>query len=113
MQSLGFTTPSELGLGGLWVQQMMTLATMANLMVDEGTEITGASMYERLGTSDDLVSWPNETPMACGSVSSIPSVCNFVYPIGTYVEGRTSRRSQGSRRSTPLTICDVARSATR
>ena len=60
---------------------------MSNIMVDEGADITGATMYERLGTSDDLVSWPNETPMACGSVSSIPSVCNFVYPIGTYVDG--------------------------
>ena len=87
VQSLGFTMPSELGLGGLWTQQMLTLALMSNIMVDEGTEITGASMYERLGTSDDLVSWPNETPMACGSVTSIPSVCNFVYPIGTYVDG--------------------------
>ena len=39
------------------------------------------------GYSDDLVTWPDENPLACGSVSSIPRVCNFVFPIGTYVEG--------------------------
>ena len=54
-------------------------------MADEGEDVTGASIYERLATATDLVTWPNETPLACGSVSTIPSVCNFIYPVGTYV----------------------------
>jgi branched-chain amino acid transport system substrate-binding protein len=81
----GFSEPEELGLGVLWAQHLLTLAGIANIMADGGEEITGASIYARLGTSDDLVTWPDGNPLACGAAPSIPNVCNFTFPVGEYV----------------------------
>ena len=66
---------------------LLTLATIANGMADAGDDVTGASIYETLGTSDDLVNWPDANPLACGSVASIPTICNFTFPIAGYVAG--------------------------
>ncbi len=52
------------------------------------TDVTGASIYETLGASDDLVNWPDGNPLACGSVASIPTICDFTFPIATYVSGK-------------------------
>ncbi len=68
----GFTKSSEMGLGGLGVTALLTLATIANGMADGGDDVTGASIYETLGTSDDLVNWPDANPLACGSVATHP-----------------------------------------
>ncbi len=83
----GFTKPSEMGLGGLAMTSLLTLATIANGMADAGDDVTGASIYETLGTSTDLVNWPDANPLACGSVASIPTICNFTFPIAGYVAG--------------------------
>ena len=114
LESLGFTNSTELGLGALGVTGLLTLATIANTVAEGGGEVTGASMYEALGASDDVVNWPDGNPFACGSVSSIPTICNFIFPIGTYCRGQESRPSRASRHSTPPTIFrDVGRTATR
>ena len=85
MELAGATEAAELGLGVLWLQQMLALAQIANTMTEGGEDVTGASIYERLGTSDDLVTWPDGNPLACGAAASIPNVCNFSFPVGTYV----------------------------
>jgi branched-chain amino acid transport system substrate-binding protein len=89
VQLAGETQLSELGLGGLWVQQMLTLATVANVMADGGEEVTGASIYERLETSEDLVTWGDGNPLVCGAAPSVPNVCTFSYPVATYVGDAT------------------------
>jgi branched-chain amino acid transport system substrate-binding protein len=81
----GAEEPAELGLGLLWQQNLFALALIANTMADEGEEITGASLYERLATSTEFTTWPNEFPLACGDAPSIPNVCSFAFPVGEYV----------------------------
>ncbi len=83
----GFTKPDEMGLGGLGMTGLLTLATIANDMAAAGDDVTGASIYETLGASVDLVNWPDGNALACGSVATIPTICNFSFPIGTYISG--------------------------
>ena len=74
LELLGFTNSTELGLGGLGVTGLLTLATIANTHGrDAGEDVTGASIYETLGASDGVVNWPDGNPLACGSVASIPT----------------------------------------
>jgi branched-chain amino acid transport system substrate-binding protein len=87
LESLGYTNSTELGLGGLGVTGLFTLATIANTMADGGKDVTGASIYETLGASDGVVNWPEGNPLACGSVASIPTICAFTFPIATYLSG--------------------------
>ena len=87
LQSLGFTNSTELGLGGLGVTGMLSLATIANMMAADGEEITGASIYETLEASDGAVNWPDGFPFLCGSAPAYQTVCNFIFPIATYVSG--------------------------
>jgi ABC-type branched-subunit amino acid transport system substrate-binding protein len=87
LDSLGFTSTTELGLGALAVNGLMSLATIANALAADGEEVTGASIYERLGASDGAVNWPDANPFACGAASAYPTICNFIFPIGTWVEG--------------------------
>ncbi len=77
----------SLGLGALGIGQAMGLARVANALTAEGVEVTGAAMYERLATSDDIVNFPDEVPFGCGSSATYPSVCNFVFPVGAYAAG--------------------------
>jgi branched-chain amino acid transport system substrate-binding protein len=83
----GFTNPDEMGLGGLGATGLLTLAGIANGMAAAGDDVTGASIYETLGASDGIVNWPDGNPLTCGSVATIPTVCNFTFPIATYVSG--------------------------
>ena len=76
-----------MGLGGLGVSGLLTLATIANTMAAAGDDVTGASIFETLGASVDLVNWPDANSLACGSVATIPTICNFTFPIATYVSG--------------------------
>jgi branched-chain amino acid transport system substrate-binding protein len=87
LELLGYTNSTELGLGALGVTGLFTLATIANGMADAGEDVTGASIYETLGASDGLVNWPDGNALACGSVASIPTICNFIFPIATYLSG--------------------------
>ncbi len=66
---------------------ILSLATIANSMAADGEEITGASIYETLGASDGAVNWPDGFPFACGSAPAYPTICNFIFPIATYVAG--------------------------
>lgn len=84
--------PSEVdstatGLGGLGVIQMMSLAEYANRMAADGQEVTGTSLYEFLGTSTDLNSWPGGAPIECGAAPKYPTICAFTFPIAEYHEG--------------------------
>ena len=87
LDMLGYTNTTELGLGNLAVTGLLTLASIANGMADEGADVTGASIYETLGASDGLVNWPDSNPLACGSVASLPTICAFTFPVATYVSG--------------------------
>ena len=87
LDTLGYTNSTELGLGNLGLTGLLTLASIANGMADDGADITGASIYETLGASDGVVNWPDGNPLACGSVASIPTICAFTFPIATYVSG--------------------------
>jgi branched-chain amino acid transport system substrate-binding protein len=87
LESLGFTNSTEMGLGGLGVTGLLSLATIANTMAADGEEITGASIYETLEASDGAVNWPDANPFACGAAPAFPTICNFIFPIATYVPG--------------------------
>ena len=87
LESLGFTNSTELGLGALGVTGLLTLATIANTMAAGGEDVTGASIFERLGASDDLVNWPEGNALTCGAATTYPTICNFTFPIATYVAG--------------------------
>ncbi|MET0910587.1 MAG: ABC transporter substrate-binding protein [Ilumatobacteraceae bacterium] len=87
LDTLGYTNSTELGLGNLGLTGLLTLATIANGMADEGADVTGASIYETLGASDGVVNWPDGNALACGSVASIPTICAFTFPVATYVPG--------------------------
>ena len=87
LEALGFTNSTELGLGALGVTGLLTLATIANTMADGDEEITGASIFERLGASDGLINWPDGNALSCGAAPTYPTICNFSFPIATYVAG--------------------------
>ncbi len=76
-----------LGLGALGITQLMSLARVANQLADEGAEVTGQAIYDRLGSSTDIPNFPNDSALVCGTSDTYPSVCNFEFPIGRYVEG--------------------------
>jgi branched-chain amino acid transport system substrate-binding protein len=87
LESLGFTNTTELGLGALGVNGLMSLAAIANTVAADGGEVTGASIYETLGASAGVVNWPEGNPFACGAAAAYPTICNFIFPIGTYIPG--------------------------
>lgn len=78
---------SSLGLGALGITQLMTLARVANRIADDGGDVSGAAIYERMGTSTDILNFPNDSALQCGFSATYPSVCNFEFPIGTYQAG--------------------------
>jgi branched-chain amino acid transport system substrate-binding protein len=87
IEPLGVTGAGQLGLGALGITGLMTLAGVAKAVVDDGDDVTGASIYERLGTSTDLVNFPDGNPLSCGASAVYPTICSFVFPIGEYVAG--------------------------
>jgi branched-chain amino acid transport system substrate-binding protein len=91
----GDATTSSLGLGALGINQLMTLAKVANSVAASGGEVTGASIYEHLATSTDAVDFLNGNPLSCGAASSYPSVCSFYFPIGEYLAGGEIRTIPG------------------
>ncbi|MFM8531883.1 MAG: ABC transporter substrate-binding protein [Ilumatobacteraceae bacterium] len=78
-------TAASLGLGGLGYVLWMSLVDYGQKMVAEGTELTGESLYAFLGSTDGLFLFGGVTPIACGSNSSYPAVCSFVFPFATYL----------------------------
>jgi branched-chain amino acid transport system substrate-binding protein len=81
------TEGSGLGLGALAIQQVMSLANVANQVAANGDEVTGQSVYDLLGTTTDILHFPSDSPLVCNTSEGYPSVCNFNFPIGRYVEG--------------------------
>lgn len=73
-----------LGLGALGITQVMTLARIANSIADGGGEVTGQAIYDTLGSTTDLASFPNDSKLTCGLSATYPSVCSFEFPIGRY-----------------------------
>ena len=63
LDTLGYTNSTELGLGNLGLTGLLTLASIADGMADEGADITGASIYETLGTSDGLGQLARRQPL--------------------------------------------------
>ena len=86
---------TSLGLGGLGLVMTMSVATFGNRVAADGGEVTGASIYELLGSADDLSSWPGTSPIDCGAAPKYPAVCAFVFPIAEYTEGGEVRTVEG------------------
>ncbi len=80
----GENAEATLGLGALGITQLMSLARVANDVAATGDEVTGRAIYERLATSDDILDFPNDSPLQCGLSEAYPSICAFSFPIGTY-----------------------------
>ena len=78
---------TSLGLGGLGLIMVMSVAVFGNEIQAKGGDVTGASIYQLLGTSHDLTSWPGTSPIDCGAAPKYPSVCAFVFPIAEYTKG--------------------------
>jgi branched-chain amino acid transport system substrate-binding protein len=87
LESFGYTNSTELGLGGLSVTGLFSLAGIANMIADDGGDVTGAAIYDTLGASDGAVNWPDAFPFSCGAAPAYPTICNFIFPIATYLEG--------------------------
>jgi hypothetical protein len=77
--------PSALGLGGLGIVQAMTLAQFADAIVSEGGEVTGESLYEYMGSTNESI-WPSGLPFECGRAVDYPSVCTFEFPVIEYTD---------------------------
>ncbi len=78
---------TALGLGALGIFEIMTLAVSANIMAAEGTEITGASLYDYLGAAEDLILWPGGAAVDCGAAAKYPAICSFTFPFAEYMAG--------------------------
>lgn len=72
--------PSALGLGGLGIVQAMTLAQFADAIVSGGDEITGQSLYDYMGSTNESI-WPSGLPFECGRAVDYPTVCTFEFPV--------------------------------
>jgi len=78
-------TATSLGLGGLGYVLWMSLIDYGQKMVAEGTDLTGESLYSFLKSAEGLYLFGGVTPIACGSNTSYPAVCSFVFPFATYL----------------------------
>jgi branched-chain amino acid transport system substrate-binding protein len=80
----GSGATGTLGLGALGITQVMTLARVANSIADGGGDVTGQAIYDVLGSTTELLNFPNDSLLGCGSSATYPSVCSFEFPIGRY-----------------------------
>jgi branched-chain amino acid transport system substrate-binding protein len=79
--------PTALGLGGLGLFMILSLAMYGNDLDGAGSEVTGQSIYDYLGSADGLLFWPGPTQIDCGAAASNPAICSFTFPIAEYTEG--------------------------
>lgn len=86
---------TALGLGALGLTMVMSLAVFGNQLADAGAAVTGQSIYDLLGASDDLTSWPGDSPIDCGAAPAYPAICAFVFPFAEYIEGGEVRTIPG------------------
>lgn len=78
---------TSLGLGALGLIGIMSLAKYADMMAADGDEVTGASLFDYLGTTTGLTQWPGGSPIECGSAAKYPTICAFIFPVSEYVAG--------------------------
>ena len=78
---------TALGLGGLALFEIMSLAVYANTMQADGQEITGASLYDYLKTTKGLMLWPGTGAVECGLSPDYPAICSFTFPFAEYTAG--------------------------
>lgn len=78
---------TALGLGGLGLLLIVSLAEYADIMQSKGQEVTGAALYQFLGKAKDLTLWPGNAAIDCGKSPKYPSICSFTFPFAEYVKG--------------------------
>lgn len=79
---------TALGLGGLGTILVLTLRDVAAAMVEAGTEMTGANLYDYLKTTDGLYLYGGITPLDCGAAApAYSSFCSFVFEATEYKDG--------------------------
>lgn len=81
---------TSLGLGGLALFQIMSLATYAQMMETAGEEVTGRSLYNYLAETPGLNLWPNGAEVQCGASPAYPTICTFTFPVSAYSDGQVS-----------------------
>jgi branched-chain amino acid transport system substrate-binding protein len=86
--------PSALGLGGLGIVQAMTLAQFADAIVSDGGEVTGQSLYDYMGSTNESI-WPSGLPVECGKAADYPAICTFEFPVIEYTEDGTLQPAEG------------------
>lgn len=82
--------PTSLGLGGLALFEIMSLATFSLDLVESGEEVTGRALYEYLGSTSDLRLWPNGSEIQCGASPAQPTICSFTFPFAEYKDGEVT-----------------------
>jgi branched-chain amino acid transport system substrate-binding protein len=86
--------PSSLGLGGLGIVQAMTLAQFADAITADGGEVTGQSLYDYMGSTNESI-WPSGLPVECGRAPAYPAICTFEFPVIEYTEDGTLQPAEG------------------
>jgi branched-chain amino acid transport system substrate-binding protein len=86
--------PASLGLGGLGIVQAMTLAQFADAIVADGGEVTGQSLYDYMGSTNESI-WPSGLPFECGRAPAYPAICTFEFPVIEYTEDGTLQPAAG------------------
>ena len=78
---------TSLGLGGLGLFMIMSLAEYANRMDADGQDVTGTSLYSYLQETDGLSLWPGDQAIDCGFSETYPTICSFTFPFAEYKAG--------------------------
>ncbi|WP_051062963.1 ABC transporter substrate-binding protein [Ilumatobacter nonamiensis] len=81
--------PTALGLGGLGFITMMSVATYGNQLADTGGEVTGAGIYDFIGTAEGLTVWPggpSDADIQCGAAPNYPAICAYTNPVSAYTD---------------------------
>jgi hypothetical protein len=86
---------TALGLGGLGLTMMMSIAVFGNQLAADGSDVTGAAIADLLANGDGLTSWPGTAPLDCGASTAYPSVCAFIFPVAEYLAGGEVRTVPG------------------
>jgi branched-chain amino acid transport system substrate-binding protein len=86
--------PASLGIGGLGILQMMTLAKFADAVAESGTEVTGQSIYDHFGSTTESI-WPSGLPVECGKAPAYPAICTFEFPVIQYTADGTLQPAPG------------------
>jgi branched-chain amino acid transport system substrate-binding protein len=81
---------TSLGLGGLALFEIMSLATWANMMSADGDDITGRSIYDYVANTPGLQLWPNGAEVKCGASTAQPAICSFTFPFAEYKDGKVT-----------------------